>query len=318
MGQAVAFAQLKRVLTKLGYRVFPGPGNVIICSHRRAGREILLPGYQDSQVVRPVHLNLVMKTLDAFALCANDEFERLLVVESVNGAEPAGRGTERRQGFGVGAQPVVLHGDRIAWARTHQGISLKELHQRTGLSARYLAKLERENANPTAVQLRRLAEGLKVPVQFLLGEDVALAVQPVHPEEVSASFRVYLEQMPAEQQQLVATKTLEDRFGLVVNFLCEHYPAAYTPAVIALRIAVSLPVLQEIIDHQCALTLDPLLRLSQLSGIPLDFFATGSPSTGRIGGLTATALIKFVTSEAESERPRTGQATECKLPRSEP
>lgn len=68
------------------------------------------------------------------------------------------------------AEPFVL-GEEIRRRRTEAGLSLRDLAERTGLSASFLSQIERSRADLSVSSLRQVAAGLGVDVVVLLGRD---------------------------------------------------------------------------------------------------------------------------------------------------
>jgi transcriptional regulator with XRE-family HTH domain len=76
------------------------------------------------------------------------------------------------------ADPFVL-GDELRRRRTDAGMSLRELADRTGLSASFLSQIERSKADLSVSSLRQVAAGLGVDVSVLLGRDADGPDSPV-------------------------------------------------------------------------------------------------------------------------------------------
>jgi len=63
-------------------------------------------------------------------------------------------------------------GEKIRAKRVENGQSLKELAEKTGLTASFISQVERDLAEPSITSLRRIAEALGVPIfYFLLDEE---------------------------------------------------------------------------------------------------------------------------------------------------
>lgn len=62
-------------------------------------------------------------------------------------------------------------GERIRRKREELGLSLRELAERTDLTASFLSQIERDLADPSIKSLRRIAEALGVPVFYFLAEE---------------------------------------------------------------------------------------------------------------------------------------------------
>ena len=57
---------------------------------------------------------------------------------------------------------------RIKEIRQKRGISLRQLAQKTGLSAYYLSQVERGKANPSMATMKRITDALAMPLKALL------------------------------------------------------------------------------------------------------------------------------------------------------
>ncbi len=68
------------------------------------------------------------------------------------------------------AVPNLRFGERIKDRRQELSLSLRDLAALTDLSATFLSKLERGQANPTLASARRIANALKVPLPRLLAD----------------------------------------------------------------------------------------------------------------------------------------------------
>lgn len=62
-------------------------------------------------------------------------------------------------------------GNRIRQTRTHKGITLQELSERSGLSKGFICQLENDKASPSLQALERLSSSLGVPIAFLFLSD---------------------------------------------------------------------------------------------------------------------------------------------------
>jgi HTH-type transcriptional regulator/antitoxin HipB len=71
------------------------------------------------------------------------------------------------------AEFAVTVGDGIRRARQELGITQADLAERAGLSANYVARLERGELGPSLWVAVRLAEALETPVESLLSGKVA-------------------------------------------------------------------------------------------------------------------------------------------------
>jgi transcriptional regulator with XRE-family HTH domain len=63
-------------------------------------------------------------------------------------------------------------GQRVKERRLELGLSLRELAERTGLTASFLSQVERDLASPSIDSLRKISEALEVPMfRFLVEKD---------------------------------------------------------------------------------------------------------------------------------------------------
>lgn len=62
-------------------------------------------------------------------------------------------------------------GLRIRKQRHEQGLTLRDLAQRTDLTASFLSQVERGRVSVSLGSLRRIAEGLDIPILYFLNED---------------------------------------------------------------------------------------------------------------------------------------------------
>ncbi len=79
------------------------------------------------------------------------------------------RVTKKRTPQKKSASPAPVSspfGQRVRQRRKELGLSLKELAERTGLTASFLSLVERNQNNPSLQSLHRLAEALEVPLFF--------------------------------------------------------------------------------------------------------------------------------------------------------
>jgi transcriptional regulator with XRE-family HTH domain len=65
----------------------------------------------------------------------------------------------------------VIQGSRLSKRRKEMGLSLRDLAERTQLTASFLSQVERGVTNPSLTSLQRIAEALSVPLLFFLADD---------------------------------------------------------------------------------------------------------------------------------------------------
>jgi XRE family transcriptional regulator, fatty acid utilization regulator len=79
---------------------------------------------------------------------------------------------------------VPLIAQRVKEHRLRRKLSQRQLDAKAGVSHGYVSKLELGQVNPTLGQLRKIAVALAVPVEDLIGGEVALEAEPeLAPEE---------------------------------------------------------------------------------------------------------------------------------------
>ena len=71
----------------------------------------------------------------------------------------------------VDAQPTAAVGARVRALRESMGLSLRDLAQRSGVSAPMLSQVERGEASPTLAVATRIASGLELTLSQLLRLD---------------------------------------------------------------------------------------------------------------------------------------------------
>jgi transcriptional regulator with XRE-family HTH domain len=87
--------------------------------------------------------------------------------------------SEKREGLGIAKERIVLAdkydraevGRRIKQLRQAQSLTVQELAKRSGVSAGYVSEVERGMSAVSVDKLMNIAEGLKVSLDSLLGEN---------------------------------------------------------------------------------------------------------------------------------------------------
>ncbi len=179
-------------------------------------------------------------------------------------------------------------GERLAWARNQQGMILQQVSERSGLAIGYISQLEKgAKKNPTISSLERLAKALNVSVAFLLGEvqgprtgsDESAMLVGGTAWTVGQRFAKYLETLPRGERERISQHTVEQRFGMVVDYLCAHFDKIYTRAVVAYQLGISVRALNDILERNFEVGYAVLNQMSTITGIPVGFFATGDLKT---------------------------------------
>ncbi len=174
-------------------------------------------------------------------------------------------------------------GERLAWARNQQGLILQQVSERSGLAIGYISQLEKgAKVNPTIDALNRLAKALGVSVAFILGEvqappfdDVSSMLIGGQAWTVGQRFAKYIDSLSKEEKEQLMLQTVEERFALVVNFLCENFPNVFTRTVVAFQLGLSVRGLNDILERDCEVGPAVLNQMVSITGIPTHFFATG-------------------------------------------
>ncbi len=78
---------------------------------------------------------------------------------------PANEKDERRL---QGCEELSWFGVNLRWARRKRGLSIREVHESTGLSHAYLSEVERGLANISLKSMARLARAVSCSVEELL------------------------------------------------------------------------------------------------------------------------------------------------------
>ncbi|MCG0239351.1 MAG: helix-turn-helix transcriptional regulator [Firmicutes bacterium] len=198
-----------------------------------------------------------------------------------------------------------LLGERLAWARNQQGMILQQVSERSGLAVGYISQLEKgAKKNPTISALERLARALNVSVAFLLGEVAGPTASNDAPLlagrdalAIGQRFARYLESLSrAERERIMFATTIEQRFGLVVDFLCREFPDVYTRAVVAYQLGMSVRALNDVLERQVEVGFVYLSRLSTATGIPIEFFSQGDLRRSRsVANLSSSQILHYIT-----------------------
>lgn len=174
-------------------------------------------------------------------------------------------------------QSLETLGQRIAWARNQQGLTLDEVSRRSGLAIGYISQLENNSKdNPTLSSLVALAKALCVTVAFLLGEVRAPGPGALEGGgEIAQALTSYIRSLPMHRQESVRRMSVEERFALVIDFLCVNYSGRFTRPIISFQIGISVRALNDVLERNCQITPFGLRNFCQLTGISLQFFSSG-------------------------------------------
>lgn len=202
----------------------------------------------------------------------------------------------------VSANGIGL-GERLAWARNQQGMILQQVSERSGLAIGYISQLEKgAKSNPTVSALERLAKALNVSVAFLLGEvqsprlgDEGAMLVGGQSWSVGQRFARHLEILDRHQKDRIVQMTVEQRLGMVVDFLCEQFSAVYTRTVVAYQLGISVRALNDILDRNVEVGYTVLNQMTSVTGIPITFFATGDLKTpAALARVSPNTLLRYL------------------------
>ncbi|MDF2626266.1 MAG: transcriptional regulator [Symbiobacteriaceae bacterium] len=194
-------------------------------------------------------------------------------------------------------------GERLAWARNQQELILQQVSERSGLAIGYISQLEKgAKVNPTIDALARLAKALGVTVGFILGEvqasahdDVSAMLMNSHAWTIGQRFARYIEVLSKAEKDRMLLDTVEQRFGRVVDFLCEHFPTIFTRTVLAFQLGLSVRGLNDILERDCEVGAHVLQQVVSITGIPMHFFATGQlEAPAEMGRVSPAQVIQYM------------------------
>lgn len=77
-------------------------------------------------------------------------------------------------------QQIGNFGKRIRERRNGLNLSLRALGKQTGLSASFLAQVERGEANPSIISLQQIANALQVPIFYFFVDETKVRKRVVH------------------------------------------------------------------------------------------------------------------------------------------
>lgn len=195
-------------------------------------------------------------------------------------------------------------GERLAWARNQQGLTLQQVSERSDLAIGYISQLEKgAKVNPTLSALERLAEALHVTVEFIVGK-----IQPPAAETVDSlltdsqallvgqRFARYVAEQTPQQRQLLTGMSVEQRFAVVTEFLCREFPSAFTRPIIAFQLGLSLRFLNAVLEGGTELGINALHLFARITSIPIEFLASGEmePVISRQVEIAPAQILPFL------------------------
>ncbi len=107
----------------------------------------------------------------------------------------------------------VSIGLKVRKRRADFDLSLRDLAQKTGLTASYLSQIERGTTSPSLNSLRKISEALKVPLLFFLSESTK------HPPVIRANARPYINLDHSSVRYQLLTPDIEHKMEAVCGTL---------------------------------------------------------------------------------------------------
>lgn len=200
-------------------------------------------------------------------------------------------------------------GDRLAWARNQRGLILQEVSNRSGLAIGYISQLEKgAKVNPTIDALKRLAVALGVSMAFVMGEvqappydDHGASMISGRAWAIGRQFAKYFDSLSRKERDRILFESVEQRFGRVIDFLCDQFPDTFTPTVVAFQLGLSVRALNDILERDCEVGPMVLGQMVSISGIPMTFFAKGQMDTAA-AEITPAQFIQYAEAIAEAAK----------------
>lgn len=193
-------------------------------------------------------------------------------------------------------------GERLAWARNQQSLILQQVSDKSGLAIGYISQLEKgAKVNPTIDALARLSKALNVSLAYVLGEvepmeqDGSVGMGGNHAWQIGHAFLKRMSLLSPRERERLMLMSLEERFVMVVDFLCEEFSSVFTRPVIAFQLGLSVRGLNDVLDRNCDVSPLTLSQMVQITGIPQHFFATGkldAPESMR--SISPADVIRFL------------------------
>ena len=109
-------------------------------------------------------------------------------------------------------------GQRVRECRESQGMSLRGLARRTGLTPQFLSQVELGQANTSIGSLRRIADALNVNIYYFLRDDDILA-PPQHSPVVRAGHRVRFSSRDAKVEYELLTPDVTRKMQVLCSMV---------------------------------------------------------------------------------------------------
>ena len=94
--------------------------------------------------------------------------------------------------------PAGSFAERLRLFREERGLRLADLEEKTGVSRGFLSELERGKKTPTLDTLKKLASGLQVSIQDLVGDEKQPEEASTPGEDLPPGLREFVEDMEAK------------------------------------------------------------------------------------------------------------------------
>jgi transcriptional regulator with XRE-family HTH domain len=94
--------------------------------------------------------------------------------------------------------PPGSFAERLRLLREKRGLRLADLEEKTGVSRGFLSELERGKKTPTLDTLKKIASGLQVSIQDLVGEEEHPADTSAPGEDLPPGLREFVADMEAK------------------------------------------------------------------------------------------------------------------------
>lgn len=195
-------------------------------------------------------------------------------------------------------------GERLAWARNQQELILQQVSDRSGLAIGYISQLEKgAKVNPTIDALARLAKALNVSLAFVLGEVEWMAEDGSGSGggslawQIGTAFAKHYSLLSARDRERIMLMTLEERFVLVIDYLCdsEEFREKFTRPLIAWELGLSVRGLNDVLERNCDVSALALSQLIRITGIPQHFFASGKlDAPESMQGVSPSDVVRYL------------------------
>lgn len=190
-------------------------------------------------------------------------------------------------------------GDRLERLRQERGLSWRELAARTEIPVQELQRLEGgARKGVPAEWLTALAQALGTTAAFLQEG------RPPEPREVAAGFLRYWDRLARAERDTLKFAPIQGRIEALLDYLARTFPGLWDRAGAAAALGYTPDSLAQILAGEAPLQSPLLQRLSQLTGLPRDFFVRGDLFGGAAGedGIAAAQLQAYYEVVQEAAR----------------